>query len=114
MKLVLNEAETVGKDAGLVAEGLLPDGVSGHVIEAPGGTGVIDKGLAGGVGGLQDDVADAAGALLWKRQVLHLIFHFSLILFSLWHEYADIVLAVHALVREVEGFGVGDEAFLII
>ena len=61
---MLDELETVGEDGGLVTEGLLPDGVGGDVIETPGGTGVIDEGLARGVGGLDDGVADAAGALL--------------------------------------------------
>ena len=47
---MLDELEAVGEDGGFVAECLLPDGVGGDVIEAPGGTSVVNEGLAGGVG----------------------------------------------------------------
>lgn len=66
--LVLNELETIGEDGFLVAEGLLPDGVGGHVIVAPGAAGVVDKGLAWGVGGLDDGVTYAAGTLLGEGE----------------------------------------------
>ena len=61
---MLDELETVGEDGGFVAECLLPDGVCGDIIETPGGTSVVNEGLAGCVGGLNDSVAYAAGALL--------------------------------------------------
>lgn len=48
--LVLNELKAIAEDGFLVAECLLPDGTGGHVIEAPGGTSVVNEGLAGGVG----------------------------------------------------------------
>ena len=68
--------EAVGEDGGFVTEGFLPDGVGGDVIEAPGGTGVIDEGLAGDVGGLDDSVTYAACALFVQWHILYLILHF--------------------------------------
>ena len=65
---MLDELEAVGEDGGFVAEGLLPDGVGRDVIEAPGGTSVVNEGLAGGVGGLDDGVAYAAGTLLGEGE----------------------------------------------
>ena len=62
--LVVYELETLLEDGLFVAERLLPDGTGGHVIEAPCAAGVVDEGLAGLIGGLDDGVADAAGALL--------------------------------------------------
>ena len=67
--LVLNELKAIGEDGFLVAECLLPDGTGGHVIEAPGAAGVVDEGLAGGVGSLDDGVAYAAGTLLGEGEV---------------------------------------------
>ena len=70
-RLMLDELEAVGEGAGFVAEGFLPDGVGGDVIETPGGTSVIDEGLAGGVGGLDDSVAYASGTLLGEGEELN-------------------------------------------
>ena len=67
----MDELEAVGEDGGFVAEGLLPDGVGRDVIEAPGGTSVVNEGLAGGVGGLNDGVPDSAGAFLRKGKVMN-------------------------------------------
>lgn len=69
--LMLDELETVGEDRGFVAECLLPDGVCGDIIETPGGTSVVNEGLAGCVGGLNDSVAYAAGALLGDGEVMN-------------------------------------------
>lgn len=57
---VLYELETVLKDTLFMTQGLLPDGMGRHVIEAPGGSRVIDEGLAGDVGRLDESVTDAA------------------------------------------------------
>ena len=65
---MLNEFETIGENGFLVAEGLLPDGVGGHVIEAPCAAGVVNEGLARGVGGLDDGVTYAAGTLLGEGE----------------------------------------------
>ena len=65
---MLDELEAVVEDGFLVAECLLPDGTGGHVIEAPGAAGVVDEGLAGCVGGLDDSVAYAAGTLLGEGE----------------------------------------------
>ena len=69
--LMLDELETIGEDRGFVAERFLPDGVCGDIIETPGGTSVVNEGLAGCVGGLNDSVAYAAGALLWQGEVMN-------------------------------------------
>ena len=68
---MLDELEAVGEGAGFVAEGFLPDGVGGYVIEAPGGTCVVNEGLAGCVGGLDDGVAYASGTLLGEGEELN-------------------------------------------
>ena len=68
---MLNELKAIGEDGPFVAECLLPDGTGGHVIEAPGAAGVVDEGLAGLIGGLDDGVADAAGALLRKWEKIN-------------------------------------------
>lgn len=68
---MLDELEAVVEDGCFVAEGLLPDCMGGDIIEAPGGSRVVNEGLAGVVGGLDDGVAYASGALLGKGKIFN-------------------------------------------
>ncbi len=88
----------------------MPDGAGGDVVEAPGGTGVVDEGLTGLVGGLDEGVADAAGTLLGEGEVFG---KDLLALGSSGDEDSEVVLAIHAL-RVVQGFGVGDVVLFLV